>query len=257
MILDKNDHRFTFSEMVGENRLEVMSVRNWIQREVVTIGYKHKLGRWLFSVSDRLLVRAMQNVLRLTAMSPGDAAVFAKIYVERFHELVTPDAFGKYPLLSLLERGSKRGRLRLYLVPGMEGPIPIKATHLEDGRLTGYHKLGTHKYEIEAAEEKLRNIENIEHSMFPVDETIGYLYMRCVDDIYNEDGDDMPMLNIGNPEPGEDADMVHFTAQISLDGMIAWYEKFGNDPATNLKAQRDAAAINETVDQVAKALGDG
>ncbi|WP_275788543.1 MerR family transcriptional regulator [Pararhizobium gei] len=211
MILDPDDYRFTMAEVVGESTTNLMNLRNWMARDVIRIGQKHKLGRWLFSLQDVIRVRVIENLTKLTGMAPADANPIADHVVARFRELVSRDDDGRFNVCRTISVERLAGRRGLVLTGGQtvfscfyneagELKVQYTADHVID-----FSEYGTAPY-----------------LMVPMDEMIGQIVMSFTTEAAEEAGvrvspDDFEFVKKSDVDP--------FVQVWTLNGMVSWYAR--------------------------------
>ena len=68
-----HERDFTSDEVIAFTDIEPATFRNWLKRDVVAIGEKHRLGRWLFSPIDMVKVSTMVDLGEF-GVAPASAA---------------------------------------------------------------------------------------------------------------------------------------------------------------------------------------
>ncbi|MDX3975800.1 MerR family transcriptional regulator [Shinella sp.] len=216
MILDPNEYRFTFGEVVGESNVDATNLRNWMAREVVPVGQKHKLGRWLFSIADIVRFRTVRSLTMLTDMPPLSANRLAEPVVRRLFELVSPGENGDYPNLAKVSGGALLGRHRIVLmlhpVSGLQTYVGRVATN---GQIEFMEK-GKHLAYADGLEE-------LPHTIFPMDELIASAVMQFTVSAFEEDGGDWKTRF---PDEKGRSKFEFYTDFECLAGMVAWYSEF-------------------------------
>jgi hypothetical protein len=73
------EHQFTLSDAAFLSGVPAKSIRNWIARDVLPLGHRHFLGRWLFSLLDILKLSVMHDLSVRLSFNPRDAARLAEM----------------------------------------------------------------------------------------------------------------------------------------------------------------------------------
>lgn len=211
MIIEPNDYRFTMPEVVGEDSVNQMNLRNWMSRDIMEVGQKHKLGRWLFSISDVIRVRVVSSLTRLGGFPPAEANKIADRVVLRFHFLASRSENGDFEISRCLKIGSLAGRKVLV----------ITAWHGQQSAMLGTYDANG-KLEVHLTEDHIIPFEEVAKSpylMVPMDEIIGASVMSFTTAAMEEAGENVPTDEFTFAKSSQNV----FEAIWSLDGMIFWY----------------------------------
>ncbi|MBF0391900.1 MAG: MerR family transcriptional regulator [Alphaproteobacteria bacterium] len=71
------EYQFTLAEAAALSGVAEKTIRNWLAREVLKIGKRHILGRWLFNVIDLVRLAVMNDLTQQIAMPPAEASQIA------------------------------------------------------------------------------------------------------------------------------------------------------------------------------------
>jgi hypothetical protein len=228
MILQPNDHRFTFTEMVGDNPTDAMNVRNWMARGVISIGLKHKLGRWLFSVSDIIRLRVVRSLIGF-AIPPAEANKIADLVVERYHALVVPEAGARFPMFRKLKLHSPEGRQRLFV------------TSVDNVHIGTVNADGIYDFAIDYNGRRLTFDEVIGdsiHLMVPMDELIARTVMNFTIMACEEAGEEWYDVE---DALSKGADYNPYANATSIAGMMHHYLEYASRRQELLAAGLEAA----------------
>jgi hypothetical protein len=88
------EHQFTLADAAFLSGVSDMSIRNWMARDVLDIGRKHVLGRWLFSLLDILKLCIMHDLAVRMAFNPRHVAGVAGVAVTIALDSATRDPSG-------------------------------------------------------------------------------------------------------------------------------------------------------------------
>lgn len=121
-------YRFTLSEAASVATISEMTLRNWISRDVIKVGQKHRLGRWLFSGADIVRLRVMGDLIAVASMPPAQANEVADLVVARHAALAEWD----YEAEQRGEPQKLQGWLRHYVAVWREGEEIKRASYTEE-----------------------------------------------------------------------------------------------------------------------------
>ncbi|CAN7495157.1 MerR family transcriptional regulator [Rhizobium sp. LjRoot254] len=121
-------YRFTLSEAASVSTISEMTLRNWISRDVVKVGQKHRLGRWLFSGADIVRLRVMGDLIAVASMPPAQANEVADLVVARHTALAEWD----YEAEQRGEPQKLQGWLRHYVAVWRDGEEIKRASYTEE-----------------------------------------------------------------------------------------------------------------------------
>ena len=75
---DPTERTFTVAEAARVSGVTEFDIRNWMRRDVVSVGSKNRLGRIMFSAVDIIYLRVMGDFNRLVKADPSSVAVVAE-----------------------------------------------------------------------------------------------------------------------------------------------------------------------------------
>lgn len=75
---DPTERTFTVAEASRVSGVTEFDLRNWMRRDVVSVGSKNRLGRIMFSAVDIIYLRVMGDLSRLAGAEPSSVAVIAE-----------------------------------------------------------------------------------------------------------------------------------------------------------------------------------
>ncbi len=246
MLINPDEHRFTMAEVVGDSTINATNLRNWMARDVLIVGQKHKLGRWLFSISDIIKIRVVQSLTAMAMMPPNEAHKIAHRLVVRYRELVTPNADGTYPIVSELRIGTPKGRKCFVVTAGSDGPFGHEGTFRDDGEV---------EFDLGYNDEKftLERFQSSPYLMVPVDEMIARTVMDFTLQAMDEEGEDWGKL--GFPANTKEKKGNAYAAAVSVDGMIHLYSLAPIQPKKeSFKERLSEAALNVRFDDAVEAI---
>tara|TARA_R110000751_G_scaffold180038_1_gene286416 strand:+ start:26856 stop:27416 length:561 start_codon:yes stop_codon:yes gene_type:complete len=85
--IDFLEPQFTLQEACQVSGVSKIDLRNWLSRGVVKVGFKHRMGRWMFSGVDIMKLRVIGDLIVLAKLDPSTAAPIGAALADRFHEL--------------------------------------------------------------------------------------------------------------------------------------------------------------------------
>jgi hypothetical protein len=88
------ERQFTLGEAATLSRVPHRSIRNWMARDVIVLGERHFLGRWMFSVLDVLKLAVMHDLCVKMTFSPTIAAKLAEAVAQVAWDSSKRDASG-------------------------------------------------------------------------------------------------------------------------------------------------------------------
>lgn len=88
------ERQFTLPEAAVLSRVPQRSIRNWIARDVIQLGERHFLGRWMFSTLDVLKLAVMHNLCVEMTFSPPIAARVVEMVAQLAMDSTRRDASG-------------------------------------------------------------------------------------------------------------------------------------------------------------------
>jgi hypothetical protein len=88
------ERQFTLGEAATLSRVPHRSIRNWMARDVIVLGERHFLGRWMFSVLDVLKLAVMHDLCVKMTFSPSIAAKLAEAVAQVAWDSSKRDASG-------------------------------------------------------------------------------------------------------------------------------------------------------------------
>lgn len=81
-----DEYQFTLTEAATVSGVPEKSIHNWMKRDILPIGRKHRLGRWQFSMLDLIRLATMHDLTQLVPLKPTDAARIADLVAKRAWE---------------------------------------------------------------------------------------------------------------------------------------------------------------------------
>jgi hypothetical protein len=91
------EYQFTLAEAAAVSGVSEKNIRNWLARDVLKIGKKHFLGRWLFNFLDLVRLTVMNDLTQQVAMQPVEASQIANGVgiTDLVYEMTRRDATGQ------------------------------------------------------------------------------------------------------------------------------------------------------------------
>lgn len=162
-----HDYRFTVAEAALVTGNVEKNVRNWLVREVVDIGERHYLGRWVFSYLDLVRLEVMRDLTQLS-VSAAEAGQVAEAAALRAVELGVRDSVSG----ALVEGADGiRPNINFVVARGRDGKILVGRADIKNpGNYYPPH------FRDEAGAPLRRT-----HIVVPVDALIGDLTERVAD----------------------------------------------------------------------------
>lgn len=165
--LEPDDHRFTLTEAAQTTDVAESAIRNWMNREIASIGEKQPNGRWLFSARDIVKLAVVGDLTTITAMPLPDAFSVGDLVAGRLTEMLDLTS-GEPAVVAALRRGECWPSMRIYVL-NWHGRKRIEAYREERGEeVTNHYATRTHlviPVEQICAPVALRLFELMEHDL--------------------------------------------------------------------------------------------
>lgn len=134
LVLDPTERTFTVAEAARVSGVSEFDIRNWMRRDVVSVGSKNRLGRIMFSAVDIIQLRVMGDFNRLTGSDPSSAVAIAEEVAGHCVAWMQRDNTHLHKT-----KDGKRKETRLVFHLGTDGKSPQTEKLIWDERAWGFN----------------------------------------------------------------------------------------------------------------------